>query len=946
MLAKYRCQKDPTHVSMLGGKYRIEDDNELIRYMAQELVKHGKKKRIKEREVLCMVERLSPVFKLIFDIDNADYQFTKRDMYKIKSDIDNVLQRVYKDPNMVAFITYRDSRSMNKFHINYPNIFVNSRIALDIIDELHCNYKGFIDTSIYKNGSIRYYGSYKRAKNKGGIERNSNYRTMIIPDGQTSEIPKRLIERIHLLKVRTNINKIDDALLTTTYLEKYQQEVVKKPKCHSNLKVDHLSLKFLKKLLSLLKPYRYDRYEHWIDIGIVLYNISDELVGLWDEWSQQSDKYSDEVCEEKWNSFSKGDKTISSLFHYIKEDSPKEYKNLLKSKIYQDYIMNNSILACIHSVRDSFPDKQNLECSAIIRSDNDVYVGLKDRYCPISKVEHAEEELYLQFLPKLMKMMCHHKNCRGRCFPLNGIEIKEEYNNIIFNIQQVNNINNYYGTEDSIYDGMFTPTAILDNVHYNRLLFLSLSGTDNDIAMFLSHYYQDEFRVSSTKPGIWFEFKKHKWIKKDRRKVKLRRLISSEMPRLYEQIKKKVEESDKDERKLRYLNNLVLKVKSKQTKDNIIVECEEVLGEMFPDFDKEVDQNLDLLCYNNGVFDFNEMEFRDGEPEDKITLSTNIDYVQFDPENKRIKEVIAFMEQLFPDEDVRTYVWKQLATCLDGYNREQKFYIWIGCGSNGKSKLVELMQSVMGEYSVELAINLICGLRASSSGPQPEIVNMCSKRFGIFQEPSPDAKFNLGILKEISGGNKVTARALYSNDIESFVPQVKLFLCSNHLPEVEDGQDKGTWRRIRGIEFKSEFIDKPNPDNRYQFKIDKKLGRKMEKWSEAFMSILVEYYKDYITNGITEPESVQEFTKCYKQDSDYFSAFFDEVVYKSVDITTNITPFFKAFKNWYGENIGYSNMPKRDKLKYAIEARYGKMTSGGARNGWHGIDLKNQNDDL
>ena len=33
-----------------------------------------------------------------------------------------------------------------------------------------------------------------------------------------------------------------------------------------------------------------------------------------------------------------------------------------------------------------------------------------------------------------------------------------------------------------------------------------------------------------------------------------------------------------------------------------------------------------------------------------------------------------------------------LASCLQGHNAEEKFRIWTGVGSNGKSKLIELFE--------------------------------------------------------------------------------------------------------------------------------------------------------------------------------------------------------------------------------------------------------------
>ena len=46
--------------------------------------------------------------------------------------------------------------------------------------------------------------------------------------------------------------------------------------------------------------------------------------------------------------------------------------------------------------------------------------------------------------------------------------------------------------------------------------------------------------------------------------------------------------------------------------------------------------------------------------------------------------------------------------------------------------------------------------------------------------------------------------------------------------------DDGTWRRIRVVEFLSKFTENPvddDPDQPYQFKVDKKLEDKFTKWA-------------------------------------------------------------------------------------------------------------------
>jgi len=65
------------------------------------------------------------------------------------------------------------------------------------------------------------------------------------------------------------------------------------------------------------------------------------------------------------------------------------------------------------------------------------------------------------------------------------------------------------------------------------------------------------------------------------------------------------------------------------------------------------------------------------------------------------------MYQLFPETELREYMWEHLASAIIGTNQNQTFNIYLGVGANGKSKLVELMGKVLGDYKGTVPSTLI-----------------------------------------------------------------------------------------------------------------------------------------------------------------------------------------------------------------------------------------------
>ena len=265
-----------------------------------------------------------------------------------------------------------------------------------------------------------------------------------------------------------------------------------------------------------------------------------------------------------------------------------------------------------------------------------------------------------------------------------------------------------------------------------------------------------------------------------------------------------------------------------------------------------------------------------------------------------------------------------MASCLQGVNAEEKFRIWTGSGSNGKSKLHELFCMAFGEYCIKLPITLLVGKRAASNACTPEIVQAKGKRMGVFEEPNEGEKINAGLMKEFTGGDKIKGRGLHKDPIE-FKPQFKLLLLCNDLPEVPP-HDQGTWRRMEVTEFKSKFCENPKQEN--EFKIDKHLSEKMNNWRELFMGYLIDvHYKKYREQGMQVPKEITKYTTEYQKHCDIYVDFMKETVEEikdDLEEIVNITDLHDEFKLWYADNFNNTKFPSKREFKKYLAKRYGK----------------------
>ena len=101
-------------------------------------------------------------------------------------------------------------------------------------------------------------------------------------------------------------------------------------------------------------------------------------------------------------------------------------------------------------------------------------------------------------------------------------------------------------------------------------------------------------------------------------------------------------------------------------------------------FEEELDNRIDLIGFENGVYDLEKEEFRDGLPEDFISNTTGICYEEYNESDEDLQDVKKFLEQVLPKKEEREYVITLLSSFITGKTGEEKFHIWTGSGGNGK----------------------------------------------------------------------------------------------------------------------------------------------------------------------------------------------------------------------------------------------------------------------
>ena len=456
-------------------------------------------------------------------------------------------------------------------------------------------------------------------------------------------------------------------------------------------------------------------------------------------------------------------------------------------------------------------------------------------------------------------------------------------------------------------------------------------GTSYDVAKVIHQLHRFDYVCGSLKHNEWYVFKGHRWVPEENG-YSINNIINEKIydeylkvSNLFQQMAMNVSGKDKE-------NLLELQIKTlafsktlhtTKFKKDVITECAILFYDR--DFFQKLDEKRNLIGFENGILDFDTMKFRDGYPEDYLTFTTKINYFPYNKEDEKIGQVEKFFEDIIPEQHTREYVLKFLGTCLQGHVPDEKFYIWTGSGGNGKSLTIKLLLDSLGDYGTIIPVSLLTRKRAASNVASPELAKLKGKRFCVFQEPENDDVIQVGLMKELTGNDKIQARALYGAPVE-FYPQFKTLLACNKLPEIPS-TDGGTWRRIRVVPFEMSFVDNPVEPN--ERKKDPDLRRNMETWHQAFMSILIEYNRRYKEEGNSEPKKVTEQTNQYQQKSDLVLEYLNDRIEYSDEFKVLASDVYDDFKWWCNDSKNIK-VPY-DRKGFEVEVGLKKEPSVGGR---------------
>lgn len=313
----------------------------------------------------------------------------------------------------------------------------------------------------------------------------------------------------------------------------------------------------------------------------------------------------------------------------------------------------------------------------------------------------------------------------------------------------------------------------------------------------------------------------------------------------------------------------------------------------------EWDSNPWRLGVANGVVDLRDGEFSEGKPRNYIRKASPTEWQGLDTPSPRWEQ---FLSEIFSDDtNTIAFVQRLLGYGLTGLAIEHVLPVLWGDGRNGKGTLIEAIGAVLGnDLATPTESNtLMTAGRGGGGGPQPFLYALRGTRIVWASETNEGQVMNLGLVKQMTGGDTITCRTLHSKPV-TFSPSYLILLMTNNKPHVS-AEDPAIWDRLRLIPFTERFVDDPRRENEHPK--DKYLSKKLNQEASGILAWLVRGCLEWQRiGGLNAPKTVTEATEDYRREEDILGRFLTECTIVKKGAETRAKDLYLAYDAWCEES--------------------------------------------
>jgi phage/plasmid-associated DNA primase len=436
--------------------------------------------------------------------------------------------------------------------------------------------------------------------------------------------------------------------------------------------------------------------------------------------------------------------------------------------------------------------------------------------------------------------------------------------------------------------------------------------TDNKIAQIVENLVRDRFFCIHVKrPGFgtnitsyWMEYMVgdqedmredekpflYKWYKHSGFPKSIDTIITKDISKVFEEMLRYYQEQAQKEKDNDGLKTIIFNLKDIIKKcgnfnniENIKRRCIILLENSSAQI--SMDREKNLIGVYNGVLEFSGKDYRLWTTEKRFNISQTTDcrFVEFDPNNKRIKNILRILGEIIPDKLKMEGLLMHFSQIFVGQSCKRYFNIFESKGSGGKSILTELFKTMLGMrgssghnsnfgYYDTIESSAFMMEKMDVNGVDHHMMKLRGSLFTHAPEGKNNGVVQTHLIKKLrdAPGSRGMLESISNVDYEGII-----VMMTNNPIKFSD-YNYALTRRFLYMRFPVTF--KPAVDIKeptiYLRIIDESLEKKVKKksWGEAFLSILVYYWKKLQTE-YTHPEEMYKASGLLQETIDYLGEY-------------------------------------------------------------------------
>ena len=339
----------------------------------------------------------------------------------------------------------------------------------------------------------------------------------------------------------------------------------------------------------------------------------------------------------------------------------------------------------------------------------------------------------------------------------------------------------------------------------------------------------------------------------------------------------------------------------------------------------------DLMCLNNGILNIKTQELTPHSPTYYFDSLINVD---FNVSKKfECPSFLKYLKDTFDNNsDTISNVIMLGGYLLDNSCKANKMFLFNGCGSNGKSVLIDTFSMFFTDAIVKPQITSL-SLEDLSSDKFKKY-DLITSRFNQCAE-GKKGYVDSEEIKKIISGELINVRGIYKDTI-TFKPKTKIVVACNGLMRFTDTSE-GIYRRIIIINFNNQYRSSEDikiinhAENKHIFLHDPDLLDKIKSEKSAILNLFLggliklkeRKYQFIVGDDYTKAISA------YRRDSDTVHEFLEENYEIDEKSETPLALIYNHYRSWYRINVQDSSnmkfraseMGRRIKEVFGLESK-------------------------